>query len=775
MRQFQLSHSPTSGILAALIVAMFTGMALAANDQGSDWTKPFEPDEHTVVLYHFDEGQGNESQDACGDPALTLRAQEQALWGSRPGFGTTARFDRQNDHLLIGPTNNDKLQLRTCTKEWTIEAWVRYTGPGGKDRANSWPPGHGYIFANICGSDEEGCALADGYRHGWLFYLRTTKSGPRSTREEGLMPGARFLGSHKGKDPNNDVGGAFWPGYHHGWLDEDRGRFRDTDWHHVAWQFRYRDQTGFMYVDGKMTRKVPLPAPGRAATRIIVNDAKRCDIPFQVGGFLRPVDRPNWTPGDFGMTMYNMDGQIDEIRISKVMRFPVTDKLAILRQKLPDAGLKIPYKVQLGTDAATGNVTWKMMYPKSMPRGLVLDGKTGVIHGTPEELVQGRTMTILAEDQAGATDKHTFALTVEDGRLVTESLPPAFNGTAYQTELQSQHMAAPLRWEVVSGSLPPGLTLDRETGELMGTPAHVGVTKLAIQVTDANGILDHRDFVLRVLPDKLRVIAPDNHTVALYDWQGPSGRLIEERIAGGEATTLTYTNMGADRRYSWPGRVGQFPQEAGHGEHGYASLGKGVPRLDMKTCDKQWTVEAWVRRGGPYQAFGDIPLMKFDYGHVCGSYDKSERGVWELYISEIDSPDGSMAPGVHFQSADYSWKDLDPWKRPEGIVAERSEVGIIDTQWHHIAWQYNYAEDLHQLLLDGKLIWQMKSPDGHQLVNDREHEAQFSVFSRLGSYTKNGIQFDESTSTYVGDFNYLGFGNFFGQIGEIRISNIRRY
>ena len=122
---------------------------------------------------------------------------------------------------------------------------------------------------------------------------------------------------------------------------------------------------------------------------------------------------------------------------------------------------------------------------------------------------------------------------------------------------------APLRWEVRFRIVACwNLTLDRETGELIaGTPAHVGVTKLAmsVEVTDANGqILDHRRLVvLRVLPDNLRtIIAPDKHTVALYDWQGPSGRLIEERIAGGEATTLTYTNMGADRRYQLAGASG---------------------------------------------------------------------------------------------------------------------------------------------------------------------------------------------------------------------------
>ena len=58
----------------------------------------------------------------------------------------------------------------------------------------------------------------------------------------------------------------------------------------------------------------------------------------------------------------------------------------------------------------------------------------------------------------------------------------------------------------------------------------------------------------------------------------------------------------------------------------------------------------------------------------------------------------------------------------------------------------------------------MASPDGRRLVNNRRHDAQFSVGSRLTGYAR-----------YGGAFNWLGRGNFFGQIGEIRISNIRRY
>jgi hypothetical protein len=173
-------------------------------------------------------------------------------------------------------------------------------------------------------------------------------------------------------------------------------------------------------------------------------------------------------------------------------------------------------------------------------------------------------------------------------------------------------------------------------------------------------------------------------------------------------------------------------------------------------------VEAWVRRGGDVNTYGNA----FHYGHICGTYDNSKRGVWELYLSDHDSPDGSMAPGMHFFGAepDQALKDLHPWKRQAGLVVGTELAGIRDIEWHHVAWQYDAKRDLHELFLDGRLIWKMASPEGRRLVNNRKHDAQFSVFSRL-----------EGHARYGGAFNWRGFGNFFGQIGEIRISNIQRY
>ena len=278
-----------------------------------------------------------------------------------------------------------------------------------------------------------------------------------------------------------------------GWLQEDRGRFCDTEWHHVAWQFRYRDQTNFLFVDGRLVRKAQLPAPGTASTRIIVNDAERSDIPFQVGGFLRPEHRAGWTPGDFGMTMFNLEGEIDELRISKVMRYPVADRLSIIRQKLPAAGLNLPYQVSLGTDAAAGRAAWELE-AGNLPAGLTLDQHAGVIRGTTEGTVAEHEFVIRARDEAGATDEHAFRLAVARGRLVTESLPPAFAGAAYGAGLIAEHMAGTAeRGRSSQGTRSKGREpgrADRAPGRDRG-PGRMRA-RLAVQVTRCRGAAGSR-------------------------------------------------------------------------------------------------------------------------------------------------------------------------------------------------------------------------------------------------------------------------------------------
>ena len=707
-------------VIACLVAAACSSVCRV----DADWRRPFTPDEHTVALYHFDEGKGNEARDACGDPDLTLRAHKQALWGEHRGFGATARFVRTKDdaNLLIGPINNNKLELRTCPDSFTVEAWVRYTGPFRQDWGNT--------YGNICGTDEEGFSLPHGKRSGWNFALHNWKE------KERLVPSGRLLAS-----------GSAFPYYGKG-ITIQQLAITDRGWHHIAWQFRDTDQTHFLFLDGKLFWKWSVPR-GR--------QLDRCDIPFQVGGFLHSQDPP------FQISKGNFEGEIDELRISKLMRYPVANRLSIIQSRLPVAGLQVPYFTQLSVDAAAGEVTWQVV-DGQLPEGLTLDRAAGAIRGTASGAAGSQKFTLAAVDTAGNKDERAFTLRVEAGRILSESLPLAFAGLVYAQKLQTEHMGSDVRWQLLSGSLPEGLSFDCRTGKLSGTPSIVSSATLGVRVRSAHGQTDEAKLVLKVVPAALRRILPDKHTVALWDWQGPSGKLIPDRM-GDETLTLTWVNMTGDQRQPRPG-WGLFPNLIGGGENGFVGP-QHSEKVDLRSCTKEWTVEVWVRRGGRFSRYSKhMGGRHFDFGHICGTYDNSERGVWELYLSDHDSLDGSMAPGVHFLGSepDQALKDLHPWKRRQGIVGDPANAGIRDTQWHHVAWQFSYADDLHQLFLDGKLIWQMKAPGGRKLVNNRKHDAQFSVGSRLTGYAR-----------YGGRFNWLGRGNFFGQIGEIRISSLRRY
>ena len=700
----------------------------------SDWTRPFYPDEHTVALYHFDEGDGNEAYDACGDPELTLRVHSEALWCSRPGFGTTTRFDRRTDNanVLVGPIDNDKLELRGCPTEWTIEAWVRSTASAKREDLG---------YRNICGTDDEGVGMSSGVRGGWNFCLIARRINEDFVLDRGIVPHARYMGSYA-RAPSHDVNQIG--------LTNCDATINDEEWHHVAWQFRYLDQTHFMFLDGEL-----VCVERRPGGRSVCNDAPRCDLPFVVGGFLHSPAAPENFRSNRPVPNYgNLKGEIDELRISDVMRYPVTSRLTVVHQDLPDACLRAPYSARVAADGARGQVAWKVC-DGNLPSGLELDGKHGTLQGTPSEAGDEVPFTVRATDDAGRTHEEEFTLSVRRGRIATESLPVAFLGHDYLHTLTTRCMTGPVRWFCREGNLPAGMVLE-STGTLSGTPGAVGRTALELEVRDAIGETEVRELELRVAPAALYRIGPDEHTVALWDLQGPEGKIYPD-LMGDAELTLTWTNLKGDTRlprHGW----GRYPYFIGGGEGGFVGP-QANPKIDLRICKDAWTVEVWLRRGCSVDGYG----REFHFGHICGTYDNSERGVWELYLSDQAAPDGSTAPGVHFfgAEADQVLRDMHPWIRPEGIVADPSAVGIRDTEWHHVAWQYGYSDDLHQIFIDGELIWQMASPDGRRLVNNRIPKAQFSVSSRLTGFSR-----------YGGGFNWLGSGNFYGQIGEI--SSVRR-
>lgn len=102
------------------------------------------------------------------------------------------------------------------------------------------------------------------------------------------------------------------------------------------------------------------------------------------------------------------------------------------------------------------------------------------------------------------TDSRVFILVVEDNapmppfRQTGEKLPEATLGITYRAQLGAVGGKPPLTWRRKSGRIPPGLTLDANTGAIAGTPTEPGDYPLTIRTIDSTGADTKYAYVIRV-------------------------------------------------------------------------------------------------------------------------------------------------------------------------------------------------------------------------------------------------------------------------------------
>ncbi|PYK49186.1 MAG: hypothetical protein DME51_09045 [Verrucomicrobia bacterium] len=135
----------------------------------------------------------------------------------------------------------------------------------------------------------------------------------------------------------------------------------------------------------------------------------------------------------------------------------------------------------------------------SLPPGLTLSS-SGVLSGTPTS--SGTfTFAIQATDRNGCTGTRSYGLTVACATisLSPSTLPDGTVGRSYSKTISAGGGSSPYSFIVISGSLPPGLTLS-SSGTLSGTPTSSGTSTFAIQATDRNGCTGTRSYSLLVKP-----------------------------------------------------------------------------------------------------------------------------------------------------------------------------------------------------------------------------------------------------------------------------------
>lgn len=166
---------------------------------------------------------------------------------------------------------------------------------------------------------------------------------------------------------------------------------------------------------------------------------------------------------------------------------------------LPAAEIGRQFMLPLRAADGTSGYAWALAAGSSLPSGLALDPAAGLISGRPTAAGVFATK-LQAPDSHGLTKTLDLTITIAPSLVIgRRSLPAAKAHRAYDARLTTAGGVAPLRWTVARGSLPMGLRLNRQTGELAGKPSHAGTFHPTIQVSDRLGAVSKTTFTVKVV------------------------------------------------------------------------------------------------------------------------------------------------------------------------------------------------------------------------------------------------------------------------------------
>lgn len=168
--------------------------------------------------------------------------------------------------------------------------------------------------------------------------------------------------------------------------------------------------------------------------------------------------------------------------------------MSIVTVSLPSGYLNVPYSAAMTVAGGVQPYTWTAT---NLPPGLALDPATCTgskgpmcsIKGTPTT-PGSYPMTVTVTDgeksnRAVATASLTINVFQSQLTITTISLPAGIVGIAYSVTLGATGGTPPYTWSLTSGTLPPGLMLDGNTGVISGTPTAANTYGFTLQVADS--------------------------------------------------------------------------------------------------------------------------------------------------------------------------------------------------------------------------------------------------------------------------------------------------
>lgn len=164
---------------------------------------------------------------------------------------------------------------------------------------------------------------------------------------------------------------------------------------------------------------------------------------------------------------------------------------------LANATVNRPYSKAIGLNGGLAPFAWNIL-SGSLPSGFSLNSSTGVISGSPTT-ISSSSFVVQVEDADSVIATKSLTLAVKSApAITTTSLPDGASNTPYSQNISFTGGATPLAWDITSGSLPDGLSIDPATGEIHGSTSGVASTSFTIQLTDTNGATTTRELSLMI-------------------------------------------------------------------------------------------------------------------------------------------------------------------------------------------------------------------------------------------------------------------------------------
>lgn len=137
-------------------------------------------------------------------------------------------------------------------------------------------------------------------------------------------------------------------------------------------------------------------------------------------------------------------------------------------------------------DPTVAGVTFSLTGPGTLAApGAGLSTTLYATYTAPSTLTAATTATIKATSVRDPGSSNTVTVNLYPTfSFPTPTLPQPKAGVAYSYQLVSTGGTGKYAWIVLSGSLPPGLTLASNTGVISGTPTATGTYSVSIQPQD---------------------------------------------------------------------------------------------------------------------------------------------------------------------------------------------------------------------------------------------------------------------------------------------------